>query len=108
MAGLLRDFRVLPGTRKANAPLVPDSDGTIDALDIDALSIGGTAIAATAAEINKLASSGTVVASGTPVSHIADVGGTATGTDATIIGNLQTAVGAIIDALEAFGIDPGA
>ena len=45
---------------------------------------------------------------GAPVTHIADVSGTPSGTDASIIADLQTAVGEIIDALEAFGIDPGA
>jgi hypothetical protein len=56
-------------------------------------------LTATAAELNKLDGAGTIVASGTQHAHIADVGNTATGTQ------LATAINAILDALEAFGIN---
>ena len=55
-------------------------------------------ITATAAEINKLSGAGSVVASGTPVVAIADLGDTATGAE------IAAAVNAIKDALQAFGI----
>ncbi len=64
-----------------------------------ALVLDGTAVTATAAEINKLASSGAVVASGTQEAAISDPSGGAT-TDA----EARAAINDIIDALEAFGI----
>jgi len=79
---------------------------SIDAVDHDGsaagLKLAGTLITATAAEINKLDGAGAVVASGTAVTHIADIATDANGTA------IAAAVNAIIDALEAFGIDPGA
>lgn len=56
-------------------------------------------ISATAAEINLLSGAGAAVASGTQASVIADPTGGAT-TDA----EARTAINAIIDALQAFGI----
>lgn len=56
-------------------------------------------VTATAAEINKLDGAGAVVASGTQASLISDPTGGAT-TDA----EARTAINAIIDALQAFGI----
>ena len=56
-------------------------------------------ITATAAELNKLASAGAVVASGTQATLITDpTGGTTTDAEA------RAAVNSIIDALQAFGI----
>ncbi len=72
-----------------------DSAGT---LDISGIAIDGTAVTATAAEINKLASAGAVVASGTQAALIADLGDSATGAQ------IATAVNSIIDALQAFKI----
>lgn len=46
---------VTAGTMGAGKALVPTTGGLIDALDITALKIGGTAVGATAAEINKAA-----------------------------------------------------
>lgn len=70
-----------------------------DGIDAKNFKINGTQITATAAEINKLAESGTVVASGTQATLIADpTGGTTTDAEA------RTAINAIIDALQAFGI----
>jgi hypothetical protein len=45
---------ITAGTRTANKAVVVDASGTIDALDIDALSIGGTLVSSTAAELNIL------------------------------------------------------
>lgn len=71
--------------------------------NFDTLTLGGTQVTASAAELNKLTGAGAVVASGTPVTHIADpAGGSTTDTEA------RAAIAEIIDALEAFGIDPGA
>lgn len=59
----------------------------------------GTVITATATELNKLASAGAVVASGTQVENIAaPTGGT------TVDAEARTAITAIIAALEEFGI----
>jgi len=76
--------------------------GQFNNIEVDTLMLGATELTATAAELNLLDGVGAVVASGTAVSHIADIGTSATGTQ------IATAVNAIIDALEAFGIDPGA
>jgi len=43
---------VVAGTSAADKAVVLDSAGTIDAIDIDALSIGGTAVTKTGAELN--------------------------------------------------------
>jgi len=59
----------------------------------------GTVITATATELNKLASAGAVVASGTTAANIVDpTGGT------TVDAEARTAITAIIAALEAFKI----
>jgi len=63
------------------------------------LVIGGTTVTSTAAELNKLDGAGAAVASGTQASKINDPSGGAT-QDA----EARTAINAIIDALEAFGI----
>jgi hypothetical protein len=94
-----RDFK---GTNFPNGIEVPNSG----------LTISGTAVVASAAELNildgatvttaelnKLDGSGAVVASGTQAAVIADpTGGTTTDAEA------RTAINAIIDALQAFGI----
>tara|TARA_B100002003_G_scaffold184400_2_gene172747 strand:+ start:2916 stop:3224 length:309 start_codon:yes stop_codon:yes gene_type:complete len=67
--------------------------------DGDVLYIGGVQVTATAAELNKLDGAGAVVASGTQAAVIADPSGGAT-TDA----EARTAINAVIDALQAFGI----
>lgn len=85
---------------------------SVASLDVTALKIGGTAVTATAtelntldgvtasaAEINKLDGAGAAVASGTQASLIADP---ADGT--TVDAEARTAINAIIDALQAFGI----
>lgn len=58
MANPIRDLSpsyTTPGTRRAESALVVDENGTVDALDVTTLSLGGTAIVATAAEINRVA-----------------------------------------------------
>lgn len=61
--------------------------------------LGGVDLTASAAELNKLDGAGAVVASGTQAVLIADpTGGTTTDAEA------RTAINAIIDALQAFGI----
>jgi len=45
---------VTAGTRTVSKALIVDSSGTLDALDIDALSLGGTVVSRTAAEVNLL------------------------------------------------------
>lgn len=67
--------------------------------DFVTLTLGGTQVTATAAELNKLAGAGAVVASGTQAALITDpAGGTTTDAEA------RTAINDIIDALQAFGI----
>ena len=85
-------FTQLDGTEIAR---FDESAGT---LDIASLAIDGTAVTATAVEINKLASAGAAVASGTQAAVIADI---ATDADGTAI---AAAVNALIDAVQAFGI----
>lgn len=70
-----------------------------ETVKVSTLTLGGTAVTSTAAELNKLDGAGAVVASGTQASKINDPSGGAT-TDA----EARTAINAIIDALEAFGI----
>lgn len=85
----LRDFfgRIFAGT------------DSVPVLDVTSLKIGGTAVTATAAELNKLDNAGAVVASGTQAALIADAtGGTTTDAEA------RAAIASIIDALQAFGI----
>lgn len=53
---------VLPGVAQANKAVVLGAAGEIDALDVTALSLGGVAVAATAAEIDLLAGSGLLAA----------------------------------------------
>ncbi len=61
--------------------------------------LGGVDLTASAAELNKLDGAGAKVASGTQAALIADpTGGTTTDAEA------RTAINAIIDALQAFGI----
>lgn len=76
-------------------------DGTVQIADGDfvTLTLGGTQVTATAAELNKLDGAGAVVASGTQAAVIADPSGGAT-TDA----EARTAINALIDACQAFGI----
>lgn len=57
-------------------------------------------LTATAAEINKLDGAGATVASGTQHAHVADPTG-----GATVDAESRTAINAILDALEAFGIN---
>lgn len=103
-----------------------ESGGELDVESGGALKIAGTAITATAAELNKLASAGAVVASGTQASNIADIVITYSANDPGITPNAAVTVAdgstptvaellelceellsnqsAIIAALEAFGI----
>ena len=84
------------GTDKADpVALALLSDITASAAEINILD----GVTATASEINKLDGVGAVVASGTQAAKINDPSGGAT-TDA----EARTAINAIIDALEAFGI----
>mgnify|MGYP001175605641 CR=1 FL=1 len=71
----------------------------VGVVDAGTLKINGTAVTATAAELNKIDGVGAVVASGTQAAVIADPSGGAT-TDA----EARAAINDIIDALQAFGI----
>lgn len=107
----------IAGTAVANKALVLGANKNVDTLAIAAsgLKIGpgaGTAVTATAAELNKLAGAGAVVASGTQVAHVADAKVNYTtedlDTEAEIIAAINTANGkinSILAALEAFGIN---
>lgn len=85
------------------------SDGIV--VDAGEITIGATAVTATAAEINKLAGSGAAVASGTQRTHLTDAS-TAHALNATFsdtevetaLNALATKINTIIDALEAYGI----
>ena len=68
-------------------------------LDTNGLKINGTAVTATAAELNKLDGAGAVVASGSEQSLISDPSG-----GSTVDDEARAAIDAIIDALQAFGI----
>lgn len=61
--------------------------------------VAGTAIAASAAELNKLVGAGAVVASGTTAAKIVDPAG-----GGTVDAEARTAINLIIDALEAFKV----
>jgi len=76
--------------------------GQFNNIQTDTLKLGGTELTATAAELNKVDGAGAAIASGTAVTHIEDIATDANGTA------ISVAVNFIIDALEAFGIDPGA
>lgn len=89
---------VTAGTSAANKAVVLGATSKINTIDITTLKIGGTSVTATAAELNKLASAGAKVASGTQAAHIANIATDASGT------NISVAVNAILAALEAFGI----
>lgn len=92
------------GTAVASKTLALGASKDVDTLDITTLKLGGVAVTASAAEVNLLAGAGAAVASGTPVTHIADPSGAVTDQD----DEARAAIALIIDALEAFGIDPGA
>lgn len=90
---------VVAGTAADGKAVVLGTGKTIDTIDIATPKIGGTAVTASAAEVNKLAGSGAVVASGTQAANIPAPSGGAT-QDA----EARTAITSIIAALEAFGI----
>lgn len=71
-------------------------------LNLKELRLDGTAVSATAAEINKLASAGATVPSGTQQAAIADIA--VTGTYADDDAAIETAVNAIIAVLVEFGM----
>jgi hypothetical protein len=82
--------------------LYVESGGTIDIPALSAIVVDGTALTVTATDIEKLASSGDVIASGTqvaaqtdPTVTIADITDSASGAE------IATAVNALIDAAEA-------
>jgi len=90
------------GTATASKVLILGANKNVDVLAVADLKLGagaGTSVTATAAEINKLASAGAIVASGTQHALVGDPSGGAT-QDA----EARTAINAIIDALQAFGI----
>ncbi len=51
---------ITPGTTRANKALVPDSNKRLDTLDLTELKLGGTAITATAAELNAVGGGGII------------------------------------------------
>lgn len=65
MTELLRDFRVVPGTKKNYAPLVPDADGKIDTMDFTELKINGATVPRPATEVVTAANVITAAESGT-------------------------------------------
>jgi len=78
--------------------LYVESGGTIDIPALSAIVVDGTALTVTATDIEKLADSGAVIASGTQVANIVDIADAASGAQ------IATAVNSILGALEAFGI----
>ena len=107
---------VVAGTVTASKTLVVGADKNLDvlALPVSGLKIGagaGTAVTASAAELNKLTGSGATVASGTQVSGITDavvahaLNSTFSDTEAeAALDALGTKINLIIAALEAYGI----
>jgi hypothetical protein len=98
---------VTPGTVAASKVVVPDSNKRVDTLVIGTLKLGagaGTAVTATAAEINKLASAGATVASGTQALAIADLGAFTDPPSAVEMAALRTKVNSILAALRAYGV----
>lgn len=102
---------VTKGTSAANKAVVLGADGKINTIDVTSLKVGGTAVSASAAELNildgvtasaaelnKLDNSGAVVASGTKAAHIANIATDANGTA------IAAAVNGILAVLEAFGM----
>ncbi len=97
---------VSAGTASASKAAVLGADKNLDVLAVADLKLGagaGTSVTSTAAELNKLDGAGAIVASGTQAVKINDPSGGAT-QDA----EARTAINAIIDALEAFGISAAA
>lgn len=76
-----------------------ESGGEIDIESGGALKIAGSAVTATATQINKLVGAGATVASGTTVAAIVGVSG-----GAVIDAEARTAVNSILTALRAWGI----
>lgn len=101
-AQLNRTAVTTAGTAEASKALILGANKNVDVLAVADLKLGsgaGTSLTATAAEINKLHGAGAAVASGTQAALIADpTSGTTTDAEA------RTAINAIIDALQAFGI----
>lgn len=108
---------VTAGTASASKAVVLGANKNIDTLVIAAsgLKIGsgaGTAVTATAAELNKLSGAGSAVASGTQHAHVTD-GKTDYSTGdldsedeiITAINTLNGKINSILAALEAFGIN---
>lgn len=110
---------VTAGTVTASKAVVVGAQKNVDVLAVADLKLGagaGTSVTATAAEINKLASSGATVASGTTASNIADAktdyaytdlddGGSINGTEIAAALNLTNGkINSIIAALEAFNL----
>jgi hypothetical protein len=99
----------VPGTSVASKALVLGANKNTDvlALPVSGLKIGpgaGTAVSASAAEINKLTGLAAVIAAGAaPHAHVIDPAGGAT-QDA----EARTAINAILVALETFGINAAA
>ena len=75
-----------------------DSGGTLNIPALSAIVVDDVALTVTATEIEKLAGSGAVIASGTQADNIVDIADDASGA------LIATAVNSILDALEAFGI----
>jgi len=110
---------VTAGTATASKALVAGANKNLDTLAVADLKLGagaGTSVTATAAEINKLASSGSTVASGTQAANIADAkvdyantdlddAGSINGTEIAAAFNITNGkINSIIAALEAFKI----
>ncbi|MDA3834268.1 MAG: hypothetical protein PF495_12825 [Spirochaetales bacterium] len=97
------------GTSVANKALALGASKNTDeiGLPVSGLKIGAAGaevvVTPTAAELNKLAGSGSTVASGTQQTHVADPAA-----GATVDAEARTAINAILDALEAFGINAAA
>jgi hypothetical protein len=102
--------QVVPGTTAASKALVVDSNKRLDTLVIGTLKLGsgtGTAVTATATELNKLASAGATVPSGTQAAHVAPLGAFTDPPSAAEMATLRTTVNAILTALQNFNIMAG-
>lgn len=95
---------VTAGTVTASKAIVAGANKNVDVLAIADLKLGagaGTSITATAIEINKLASAGAKVASGTQQAHVANI----SEVEAVMSAAERQAFNAVLTALEAFGIN---
>ena len=98
---------VTAGTVAANKVIVPDTNKRVDTLVIGVLKLGagaGTAVSATAVELNKLSGAGAAVASGTQAAHVAPLAAFTDPPTAGEMAALRAAVNSILTALQNFNV----